>query len=217
MAAEDRESLERRIGAALATRDWNTVTSLVLRGFGPEVAAFLGSLHRDGSADEVFSLFAEAVWRAAPSFEGRSSARTWAYAIARRASSQYRRATRRRVTRFQPFPEIPELAELEERIRTATKTFLRTETRSQLVALREQLPTEDQVLLMLRVDRKLGWDDLALVLHDEEEEPLSGTALKREAARLRKRFQLVKDKLRAWAKDAGLLSEGQGQGQGEGE
>lgn len=199
---DDPGTAEQRIGEALAASDWRGATTLILEEYGPEVLGFLSSLHRDGDAEEVFSLFAEAVWRGVPTFERRSSARTWAYAIARRASLQHRRAARRRAQRFQPFDDDAELAALEARVRTETLTFMRTETRSRLAALREALAIEDQELLMLRVDRKLAWDELAHVL---SETPLVDADAKRAAARLRKRFQLLKERLRDAAKAAGLL------------
>jgi RNA polymerase sigma-70 factor (ECF subfamily) len=199
---DQRDDLEQRIAESLSAADWNAATTLVLEGYGQEVAAFLCALNGVENGDEVFSLFAEAVWRSAPAFERRCSARTWAYAIARRVSQQHKRTTRRRRKRFEPFAEIPELAQTEARVRTQTLSFLRTSARDKLMVLRDQLPAEDQVLLMLRVDRKLAWEDLAVVLKNES---MTEAALKREAARLRKRFQLLKDKLRASARAAGLL------------
>ncbi len=200
------EHAEERARTALAAGDANLATTLVLRTYGPEVQAFLWSLHRDeGDAAEVFAMFAEAIWKAAPTFEGRSSVRTWTYAVARRTSLRYRRDRRRREARFQPFPDDPALAEVEAKVRTETLTALRTEQRSRLLALRESLPPDEQTLLMLRVDRKLAWNDLVAVMHDEAEPPPSGDALKREAARLRKRFQTIKEKLREAARQAGLL------------
>jgi RNA polymerase sigma-70 factor (ECF subfamily) len=62
------------------------------------------------------------------------------------------------------------------------------------------------MLLVLRVDRRLDWNELARVLgeagHDACVDPVS---LARESARLRKRFQLVKNKLRELARREGLL------------
>ena len=56
--------------------------------------------------------------------------------------------------------------------------------------------------------RRLSWNDLAQVLHEDEGAPLEGAALTREAARLRKRFQLVKERLYEMGREAGLLGEG---------
>ncbi len=206
LEADGPGAIERRIADALSASDWRGATTLILEEYGSEVMGFLASLHRDGDAEEVFSLFAEAIWRGVPTFEGRASARTWSYAVARRVSLMHRRTTRRRAQRFKPFDDDPALADVEERVRTETLTFMRTETRSRLSALRDALPVEDQMLLMLRVDRKLAWDELAHALSDAES-PLDESESRRAAARLRKRFQIVKDRLRDAARAAGLLKD----------
>jgi RNA polymerase sigma-70 factor (ECF subfamily) len=63
-----------------------------------------------------------------------------------------------------------------------------------LTSLRDELPVEDRTLLILRVDRDLAWDEIALAFA-ENPEAFSDEERKREAARLRKRFQLVKERL----------------------
>ena len=63
----------------------------------------------------------------------------------------------------------------------------------------------DRALLVLRVDRGLSWNDLARVLN-EDGEPLDDAALKRESARLRKRFQLLKRELLELGRAAGVVS-----------
>jgi hypothetical protein len=55
-------------------------------------------------------------------------------------------------------------------------------------------------LLVLRVDRGLEWADLALVWAEGE-----GDDLRKIEARLRKKFQRTKDKLRRLAEAKGLL------------
>ena len=71
--------------------------------------------------------------------------------------------------------------------------------------LRESLEPEDRTLLILRVDRKLSWNEVARILAGEKEP--SSADLKRSAGRLRKRFQSVKDQLRERAQSSGLLDE----------
>ena len=61
----------------------------------------------------------------------------------------------------------------------------------------------DRALLVLRVDRELSWTELAHVFL--ENTPHGAQRVPREAARLRKRFQLIKDQLRGWMIEAGLL------------
>jgi RNA polymerase sigma-70 factor (ECF subfamily) len=92
-------------------------------------------------------------------------------------------------------------------VRSDTFAFLRTSKRTRLQAIRDQLPEEDRALLILRVDRKLEWNELAHVLAEGAgSETLDAVAVAREAARLRKRFQLVKDRLREMARRAGLTA-----------
>lgn len=202
-----RDELELQIRRLCDARDFDGATSAALRGYGPEVMEFLIAFHRsEDHASEVFSLFAEGVWRSIKGFLWTSSLRTWAYVIARRASLRYRRKARRRAAHEAPLPEGSELSAIEQQVRTETLDFLRTERRNRLLQLRESLLPEDQALLLLRVDRRLAWQDLARVLHDGDAE-LEGDALKREAARLRKRFQLVKAKIYEMARREGLVGE----------
>jgi RNA polymerase sigma-70 factor, ECF subfamily len=209
MKAEDQAALEREVLRLLAAGDRDGAATLLLSAYGPEIYSFLVALHRDqGDADEVFSQFAEALWHALATFAGNSTLRTFAYAIARRLSLRYRRDEARRRRRFDPL-ESSAISGVVADIRTRTATYLRTATRSRLAALRDSLPEEDQELLMLRVDRKLPWDELVEVLRREDEPPLSAEAHKREAARLRKRFQIVKDRLREMARREGLLDDGE--------
>jgi RNA polymerase sigma-70 factor (ECF subfamily) len=61
----------------------------------------------------------------------------------------------------------------------------------------------DRTLLMMRVDRDLAWSDIALAFA-EDPDSLSQEDRKRESARLRKRFQLLKKRLaRVRARPAG--------------
>jgi RNA polymerase sigma-70 factor (ECF subfamily) len=208
MEARPREDLEQDIRACSDRADHAGATTLALRGYGPEIYAFLAATHRsEGEAAEVFSMFAEGLWRALPTFGWQSSFRTWAYAVARRTSLRFRRDAGRRARRQEPLDDGSGVAEVAAQVRTATQQYLRTEVKARVAALREALPHEDQELLLLRVDRNLSWIELAHVLRGEEEAALEGAALTREAARLRKRFQLLKDRLREMARREGLLGE----------
>jgi RNA polymerase sigma-70 factor (ECF subfamily) len=206
MAVTQHEELEREIRRPLEQRDYSTAATLAIRGFGPEIFGFLLAFHRDQEdAAEVFAAFSERLWRDLPKFAGNSSFRTWAYALARHASLNYRRDARRRERRQQPLPEGSELSGIAEQVRSETLSYLRTERRSRFAALRASLPPEDQALLILRVDRGLSWNDLACVLRAGDE-PLAKDELAREAARLRKRFQLLKARLLEMGRNAGVVS-----------
>jgi RNA polymerase sigma-70 factor (ECF subfamily) len=204
-----RDELERALTKRLSEGDRDGAATQVLESYGSEIYSFLVAVHRsETDADEVFALFAEAFWQALPTFAGNSTFRTFAYAIARRLSYRYRRDSARKKKRLHTL-ESSDTSRLVLELRTRTAVFLRTETRSRLVELRASLPQEDQELLMLRVDRDLTWDALADVLRSDEEAPLTPEARKKEAARLRKRFQLIKDRLRDMARREGLLGDGE--------
>jgi RNA polymerase sigma-70 factor (ECF subfamily) len=97
------------------------------------------------------------------------------------------------------------VAAIADQVRTTTLAQFKTDGRNALLRLRDELPQEDRTLLTLRVDRALGWSELARVFL-ENDSP-TDEELRRESARLRKRLQLVKARLRKWAEDAGLLGE----------
>jgi RNA polymerase sigma-70 factor (ECF subfamily) len=197
---------EHAITELLATGDIAGAVTLAIRTYGPEVYGYLRALHHDADeADEVFSLFTEALWRTLPRREIRSSHRTWAYAVARRTSLGHRRAARRRAARFVPWPEDTGLSELAAAVRTQTALHLQTAKRSRFAELRASLSEEDQTLLMLRVDRRLPWNDLVEVLAEDGQASRAPEAIRKESARLRKRFQVLKEKLQVMAREAGLV------------
>ena len=196
---------EHAITELLAGGDLAGAVTLAIRVYGPEIYSYLRALHRDaGDADEVFSLFTEALWRSLPGRELRCSHRTWAYAVARRSSLGHRRAERRRAARFAPWPDTTGLSQIAAAVRTETALYLQTEKRSRFAELRASLPEADQTLLMLRVDRGLPWNDLVEILAEGDAAPRSAEVIRRQSARLRKRFQALKDKLQAMAREAGL-------------
>lgn len=194
------------ISELLAAGDLAGAVTLGIRTYGPEIYSYLHAVHRNtDDTDEVFSLFTEALWRSLSSRELRCSHRTWAYAVARRTSLRYRRAERRRTARFAPWPDDAHLSQVAVAVRTETALHLQTAKRSRFAELRASLPEEDQTLLMLRVDRGLSWNDLVEVLGQAGVPPHSAELVRRDSARLRKRFQALKKKLQTMAEEAGLV------------
>src|SRR5262249_4986179 len=154
-----------------------------------------------GAADaaEVFSQTTEDMWRGLPSFGRRCSVRTWLYVLARHAAARFRRSPWNRGDRTGD-------ARLDALIAVApsqTQPWLRTEAKDRWHALRESLEPDDRALLVLRVDRDLSWTDVARVILGSDE--ADAADLERETARLRKRYQLLKDELRERARAAGLV------------
>lgn len=202
---DGRASLEQRARELADSGQLAIAATELIRGYGPEVYGFLVACHHGASddADDAFSEFCEALWRTLPAFRFESSLRTWAYAIARRASLRLRRDAGRRARRHADVPGDSEAAALAAAVRSETVTHLRSQVRSGVQELRLRLPEEDQIVLLLRVDRELAWDEIARVLHGAEDAPLD---VKRESARLRKRFELVKKQLYRMAVAEGLVT-----------
>lgn len=206
--AVDREALEREARRLCQEGDAAGATAAAIRGYGPEILGFLSALHRrEEDADEVFSLWSERVFRGIAGFGWECSLRTWAYTLARNVSSNYQRDRRARERRAPPLGDSAALSAIEQEVRTETRPYLRSEAKQKLIELRDSLPPEDRVLLVLRLDKQLEWNDVARVMlgGDEGAPAADAAALKREAQRLRKRFQLVKERLVEEGRKAGLL------------
>jgi RNA polymerase sigma-70 factor (ECF subfamily) len=206
-APEDRAGLEGRIRALCEAGDRKRAATLLLEGYGREIFGFLVARMRDrDAASDVFAQFSEDLWRGLEGFRWQCSARVWSYTLARHAASRYIDDARRRRRRDLPLSRAGPLSEIVEKIRTGTRAAERTESRSRIAKLRESLPLDDQTLLILRVNRKLGWKEIAQIML-REGETSADDDLEREAGRLRKRYQLAKDKLRQMAVEQGLVGD----------
>lgn len=204
MDADERESLERAVRERFDAGDLHGAATLGLRGYGPELFGVLVSLHRDeAKAAEVFSDVTERIWRGLPGFAWASSFRTWAYTIARNASRSYAESARVRARAHAPLPSSSDLIQIAEQVRSETAAHLRTSVKDGFARLREQLPEDEQLLLVLRVDKEMSWSEVARVLGGAEGE-LDAAGLKKESARLRQRFATLKRELLDRARQAGL-------------
>ena len=170
----------------LAAERFMEATTLVLRNLGPEILGFLSAVLGDVDGDEVFAAFSESLWRSLATYRSRCGIRTWAYMLARHEISRYRKGARRHQP---PRVRISELADV---LQEVHETY--TTRRATLTRLRNELSIEDRELLILRIDRELSFDEIALLFVEDPGTP-DEHALHREAARLRKRFQLIKDQL----------------------
>ena len=178
----------------IARGDVQGAATEALRRHGPRALRYLRAvLHDEDLARDAFSEFAERVWKGLPSFEWRSSLRTWMLRLAWNAAMNVRdEAWRRRARRF----ETGEASRLAEELRT--KSFVRVERqRNALLELRATLSPEEQSLLALRVDQGLSWGEVAEVLGAE------GAPI--DPATLTKRFERLKDRLGRLAREKGLI------------
>jgi RNA polymerase sigma-70 factor, ECF subfamily len=187
--------LESQLRALHGSGDLPGAATLAVREYGPEILGYLYAVARDEQrASDAFAMFLEDLWRGLPAFGWRSSMRTWLYVVARNAlTRQLRNQVRDRGG--VPLSQVPELAAIAERTRTTTLPFLRSDARDRVHRLRELLDPDEQTLLILRVDRRMEWSEIALVLNGEET-----TNVARQSAALRKRFERLLVRLRAAAK-----------------
>ena len=185
------DALEREIRAACDAKAWEQAATVAVRGYGPELLGYVNAILRSPSdADDVFSIVCEKLWRGLPRFGWESSFRTWAYTVTRNACVSFARGSRDRV----PVQLGSESLEaVVGAVRTQTATFLRTATKDKLAEIRASLDPDDQTLLILRIDRKLAWKDIARVFEPDAPTP---AALDRRAAALRKRLERLVGELR---------------------
>lgn len=195
---------EQAVREAFERGDFESAATLALERYGQEILSFLAVKLRSGSdAHEAFSIFAEDFWVGLPRFAWRSSLRTWAYMVARNAATRYASAPDRRPARNLTLSAPGRVSHMIEQARSATQLHQQTAVKDRMRALRERLDPEDQVLLVLRVDRGMAFRDLAIALTGDAE--LDDAALDREASRLRKSFERVKSQLKQMARSEGLL------------
>jgi len=193
--AESADDVEAPLRALCAAQQWHDAATWIVARYGRELLTYVVAIARsetDGS--EAFAQFTEDLWRGLPRFRWQSAARTWCYALARNALFRVRR-TARRGSPLVALSDVPDVAALAEQVRSATITYLRTQVKDAVAELREQLAPDDQAILILRIDRKLAWLDVARALADEDEEP-SHDELVRHAAALRQRFVRIKSDLK---------------------
>lgn len=182
--------IETQIQALRAAGDYEAATTLTLRTYGPELLALLKlRLHDLQEARDAFAWLAEDLWRGMPGFRGDSSLRTWSYAVARNVVRRY--VDRELRARLQAIP----LSQVSRESALSVPLAVPDPSLERITRLRAQLTADEQDLLTLRIDKGMDYRDVALVMLYDGKAP-TDVELSREAARLRKRFQILKAKLR---------------------
>jgi len=192
---------EAQIRARSLEGDHAAAFQLAMSTYGDELLAFLRAFEPDDDgAREVFSDLSERLWKGLPGFRWECSFRTYAYLLARRASLHHRemRARRRQLSGDGDPAEVPSPG------RSSTRPWLRTNVKDRFRALWTKLAVEEQQILMLRVDRQMSWSDVARVM--DEDCPDKGAELAARAAALRQRFHGIKERLKALAREGGLIT-----------
>jgi RNA polymerase sigma-70 factor (ECF subfamily) len=188
------DELERRIEGHLGRGEIDEAATAAIQGYGPPVLGFLCMLLPEDDARDVFSTFAENVWRGLASFRGECTVRAWSYRLAWHAASRYRRDPYRRRKERLPTTAASRLAASMTLQASALGSLRRHE---RLGKIREQLDPEERTLLALRIDKELDWGEIATVL--------SAEGLPVSAVTLRKRFARLKQKLERLARREGFL------------
>jgi RNA polymerase sigma-70 factor (ECF subfamily) len=192
MAAD--AAIEQELRERCASGDFGAAVTQALRGYGPEIFSYLMAVTRNrADAADAHQIFSVSLWEQLPAFRWECSLRAWCYVLARGALGRMARGRTPQV----PLSNHPEALAIAAQARSQTQEFLRTAVRERVNALREKLPLDDQTLLILRVNRKLAWRDIARVLAGGED--LDDKALDQKAAALRKRFERLKETLRELA------------------
>jgi RNA polymerase sigma-70 factor (ECF subfamily) len=205
MTPHEREELEREVRHLCEQGAQTRAAETAIRGYGPEILGVLVASHRgEQAAEEVFSQWTERLWRGLAAFTWSCSLRTWAYTLARNASISFHRNAHFRDRLHPALPDSEALSRIALQVRTETRPYLRTEAKSKLAELRDSLPEEDRTLLVLRIDKQMEWKELARVMLGEEAD-VSDAELTKESQRLRKRFQLLKDRLVEQGRREGLF------------
>jgi RNA polymerase sigma-70 factor (ECF subfamily) len=173
---------ETAITEALARGALADAATLIVEGYGPGILGYVAALVRDDDeARDVFSEFGEELWKALPRFGGKSSVKTWAYAIAYHCALRQRRSKARRNTR--PLRDS-EYSKVAQSVRSMSLNVSRADAK--LEVLRSALNPKEHTLLVLRLDRQMSWEDIAEVMGSKP-------------PAVRKQFQRLKERLRAAA------------------
>ncbi len=195
LTPDDRRALEAELRRKVEAGDLDGAMTSAIKGYGPELYGFLAGLARDhDKAGDLFSSLCEQLWKHLANFRWESSFRVWAYAVAR---NEFLRSLRgaAKAQRNIPLSRVSSIAAVVDQVRTTTALHLRTEVKDAFARLRESLDPEDHMLLGLRVDRRMAWNDIARVLGSPDD------AVERDAAALRKRFERLKKRLRELARE----------------
>lgn len=190
---KERDETEKRLRELVDDEAYTTATDLALETYGDEIYNYIRKLAGDSvRADDAFQEFSVDLWNGWESFGWQSSVETWAYTIARNATYDIMRNRQRNAERPLRTDEQREL--VARWTRTVTKNFEKTEAKHWLWEVVDDLDSEKRELLVLRIGHQKSWKEVARIMADDEPDD---EQLRRDSARLRKKYQRVKDELRA--------------------
>jgi RNA polymerase sigma-70 factor (ECF subfamily) len=188
-----RDARDEELKALVVAGEYERATEKAIRLYGPEIVGWLCTvLPTEADAQDAFSRASLELWKSLRRFDGRCSLRTWCYMLARHAAIRVRG---RRAEQEVLVSQVPSIAGIVSDVWSTTK-HNRAAAADVYTQIRNELDEEDQILLVLRVDKDLAWRDIAQVILGEE---AAADELQRKAAALRKQFERVKDRLKVLA------------------
>lgn len=172
------------IERALAAGDTLGAARLTFDAYGSAVLSFLLALLGEQTATQAaLAHFGDQLWRGRETgADDGYSVRCWVYRLAWKSALRVLNGE---------LPASPSPGAARDAARTESSEHTRLDPR----LLRDFLASDEQMLLILRVDRGLAYGELARVVHG----PLSGPQLASASEALKQRFQIVKAELRKWA------------------
>ncbi len=197
----DHNALHDRVQSACQAGHYDDAATATIGGLGPEILGLLVKMTKDSdAASDIFSMFCEDLWKGLPRFRWEASLKNWSYRLAINAHRRYLRdPLRRKGQRLQ----TGEADQWPDKARTVTRNYMRTTIKDRFSSLRQHLTPQEQALMSLRLDRGMEWNEIALIMI-EDDDPSRDDILK-EAKKQRMRFSRLKQKLTELARKEGLL------------
>lgn len=173
------------VRASLREGDTQAGVRATLALHGPELFGFLCAVLDDReTATRVYADVVHRITTELGELRWRCSLRTWTYWIARRELQDRRR---------RGAPAQPGVGEADPEVTESNRP-------AGTLRLRGNLAEEDREILILRVDRGLGWNELAMTALGQE---ASKEALEREAGKLRRQVDRIVSEIHQGAPDRG--------------
>ncbi len=190
------DQVVQEVRQALASGDVVAATLRVLDAYGAEVFGFLAGVLDDiDEAREAYSSIGERTRERLVTMGCPDDLRTCLYGLACRALDA-RRTQQDPVPRGLTSSSDPLLAP------PAPPSGTRRKRPEALAHLRSKMPARDRELLVLRVDRRMTWDELATVFLGDD---ASESDHLREIFLLRSRYRIIKSWLAREAESRGIL------------
>jgi RNA polymerase sigma-70 factor, ECF subfamily len=199
MARTRNDAVEEEVRSLADDGKYAKAIDAALKAYEPELRRWIKNLAGGAAEDDIFAVFCEDLWKGFENFRWESSFQTWAYCLARNAAFRHLKARGREHLLGESM-----LLDLPHRDASQTQPWLRSEVKSGFTRLREQLTSEEQTMIVLRVEREMSWDEIARVTSSEGP-PLSTTEIQKKAVAMRQHFKRLKARLRRLAAQQGLL------------